>query len=127
MKGYFSSLAKQSSVAIRGGRTSGARLPQAPMSETLAPLHSQTVLFVDSTPTAVSPVLDSYTIEKTTPHPPAPTQGPNISSQSRSTARSLAAPAISNSTRQLRTDKTLTTVAPVENSFSITEVAGVGK
>jgi len=125
MKGYFSSLAKQSSVSIRGGRTSQARLPQAPRTETLAPLHSETVLFVDPTPATVRPVNDIQTPEKSSlqgisQHPPVPIEDPAISSQSRSTGRSLAAPALSNSTHRSRTGDTLGPVAPFENSFSMT-------
>src|SRR6185369_7745995 len=86
MKGYFSSLAKQSSVSIRGGQTSGSRLRHAPMTETLAPLHSETILFVDSTPATVGPVHESQTTEQTSPqgtsmHPPGLIESPNISNQ----------------------------------------------
>jgi len=123
MRGYFSSLAKQSSVSIRGGQTSGARLPEASLPETLAPLHSETVLFVDSTPTTVSPVRDSPTTETTSLRgisqpPPVPAESSNISSQSRSTSGS-----VSNSTRQPRADDTLGPVASVENSFSIKKLS----
>ena len=125
MKGYFSSLAKQSSVSIRGGRTSQARLPQAPRPETLAPLHSETVLFVDPTPTTVRLVNDNQTpevgsLQAISQHSPVPIEGPAISSQSRSTGRSLATPALSNSTHRSRTGDTLGPVAPFENSFSMT-------
>jgi len=119
MKGYFSSLAKQSSVSIRGGKTSAARLANTPITETLAPLHSETVLFVDSTPTAVSPVRDSQTTEKTLPRAISQhSSTPIENSQTRFASRSLAPPAISNSSRQPRTDDALSPVAPVENSFS---------
>lgn len=125
MKGYFSSLAKQSSVSIRGGKKNGGRVPPAPMTETLAPLHSERVLFVDSTPTTVGPVHDSQTIERTplqaiSQDLPAPIESPNNVSESRSTSRSFAPPARSNSSRQPRTGDRLGPVAPLETSLSMT-------
>jgi len=128
MKGYFSSLAKQSSVSIRGGQTSGARLPHAPMTETLAPLHSETILFVDSTPTTVRPIHESQTTEETSPqgisiHPPALIEGPDISNQGGSA--SLAPREISKTPYQTRPDETLRSVAPVENSLSIAKAPAV--
>ena len=120
MKGYFSSLAKQSSVSIRGGQTIGARLP-----ETLSPLHSETVLFVDATPTTVSPVNDSQTIERNSPlagsqHPPAPVESPHLYTQRRSTSGTVVPPAIYNSPAQPRPVETFRPAAPFESSFSMT-------
>jgi hypothetical protein len=117
MKGYFSSLAKQSSVSIRGARASAGPLPHKSMTEPVGPVHSETVLFIDPTPTAVGLVNDAQTIQKATPqtiseHPPALNENANVSSQ--------APPSISDSWREARTNETEGPVAAAESSFSMT-------
>ena len=140
MKGYFSSLAKQSGVQIRAGKAPARPNPAPEVRPTgpVAPLESETVHFVDSEPAAVAqPVrqpdrhspqdsdrqpTETSGYRAVPEHPRAPAE--NLS-QSESVTTSFAVPAVSNAPQETVTNNAvnigperLETSLPSENSLA---------